>query len=129
MKATVFFGFAVAALYNALSVVGLQLGTSPYEVPAVLGGLLDKNGSGYSYPTDLTRNIVPKMLHSHNDYWRDFPFYSALSVGAVSIEADVWLYNGTLYVGHEEQALTTSRTFQSLYVIADSRCIEARKSN
>jgi hypothetical protein len=37
-------------------------------------------------------------------------------VGAVSIEADVWLYNGTLYVGHEQGALTPSRTFESLYI-------------
>jgi hypothetical protein len=44
------------------------------------------------------------------------PFYSALSVGCVSIEADVWLYNGTLYVGHEQGALTPGRTFDSLYI-------------
>ena len=44
------------------------------------------------------------------------PFYSALSVGAVSVEADVWLYGDTLYVGHERSALTESRTFESLYI-------------
>ena len=52
----------------------------------------------YQYPTDFTQGIVPKGFHSHNDYWRQFPLYSALSVGAVSVEADVWLYNGTLHV-------------------------------
>lgn len=70
----------------------------------------------YSYPTSLTQGIIPKYIHSHNDYWRDVPFYSALSVGAVSVEADVWLYNGTLHVGHEQGALTSERTFQSLYI-------------
>ena len=74
------------------------------------------SGPRNTYPTDLTQGIIPKALHSHNDYWRPLPFYSALSVGAVSIEADVWLYNGTLHVGHEESALTNERTFQSLYV-------------
>ncbi len=44
------------------------------------------------------------------------PFYSALSVGCASVEADVWLYNETLHVGHEEAALTDSRTFDSLYI-------------
>jgi hypothetical protein len=34
----------------------------------------------------------------------------------VSTESDVWLVNGTLYVGHERSALTTARTFQSLYI-------------
>ncbi|KAG9238338.1 hypothetical protein BJ875DRAFT_368149 [Amylocarpus encephaloides] len=70
----------------------------------------------YTYPTSLTQGIIPKGIHSHNDYWRPVPFYSALSVGAISTEADVWLYNSTLFVGHEQSALTTSRTFESLYI-------------
>jgi hypothetical protein len=37
-------------------------------------------------------------------------------VGCVSIESDVWLYNGTLYVGHEPSSLSPARTFQSLYI-------------
>ena len=44
------------------------------------------------------------------------PFYTALSVGCTSIEADVWLYNSTLYIGHEPSALTPLRTFDSLYI-------------
>ena len=75
-----------------------------------------QSGPLYTYPTDLTQGIVPKGFHSHNDYWRPIPFYSALSVGAVSIEADVWLYNGTLHIGHEQSALTDERTFDSLYI-------------
>ena len=101
--------------------------------------LSNTNGNPlYSYPTDLTRDIVPvcpssslclrlattnyllflpqKGIHSHNDYWRSLPFYTALSVGCVSIEADVWLFDSTLYVGHETSALTAARTFQSLYI-------------
>ncbi|KAI9669003.1 MAG: hypothetical protein M1817_005160 [Caeruleum heppii] len=70
----------------------------------------------YSYPTELTQGIIPKAIHSHNDYWRDVPFYSALSVGAISVEVDVWLYNETLYVGHERAALTSARTLKSLYI-------------
>lgn len=76
--------------------------------------------TAYRYPTDLTRGILPKPLHSHNDYWRDLPFYTALSYGCVSIEADVWylpsINESTLFVGHEMSALTTARTFDSLYV-------------
>lgn len=83
----------------------------------------------YRYPTDFTRGIEPvrlslrqdffwglrkstrgkrrsgltlytqKPFHSHNDYWRDVPFYSGLAAGAVSTEADVWLIDGILYVG------------------------------
>lgn len=69
-----------------------------------------------SYPTDLTRGIIPKRIHSHNDYWRDVPLYEALSFGAISVEADVWLYNSTLFVGHDTSSLTANRTLQSLYI-------------
>ncbi|KAL4789977.1 hypothetical protein BDV19DRAFT_373151 [Aspergillus venezuelensis] len=70
----------------------------------------------YRYPTDFTRGILPIPVHSHNDYWRDVPFYTALSQGCISVEADVWLYNGTLHVGHDESSLTESRTFENLYI-------------
>lgn len=33
------------------------------------------------------------------------------------MEADVYLVNNTLFVGHEQSALATTRTFQSLYVL------------
>ncbi|KAF2202618.1 hypothetical protein GQ43DRAFT_470732 [Delitschia confertaspora ATCC 74209] len=88
------------------------------EVSHTLQNILKNtdNSNKYTYPTDLTRGIIPKAFHSHNDYWRDVPFYSGLSYGAISTEADVWLINGTLYVGHELSALTEERTFESLYV-------------
>ncbi|KIW13536.1 hypothetical protein PV08_08724 [Exophiala spinifera] len=113
----------------AAVVASLALGTSAAPVPSpdaaegldistTLQNILSNthNSDAYTYPTDLTRGIVPKPIHSHNDYWRDIPFYTGLSFGCISTEADVWLYNDTLYVGHERSALTTSRTFDSLYV-------------
>ncbi|KAJ0124377.1 hypothetical protein J7T55_005715 [Diaporthe amygdali] len=83
----------------------------------------------YDYPTSLTRDIVPKAFHSHNDYWREVPFYSALKAGAVSVEADVWLYNGTLHVGHEQSALTDERTLDSLYIQPILSVLEAQNPN
>ncbi|KAJ7181756.1 hypothetical protein C8R43DRAFT_280227 [Mycena crocata] len=86
-------------------------------------GILDEisrltasNSSLLRYPTDLTQDIVPKAIHSHNDYWRDVPLLTALSFGVASVEADVWLVGETLYVGHEMAALTTERTLDSLYI-------------
>ncbi|KAK2733697.1 hypothetical protein FQN57_001977 [Myotisia sp. PD_48] len=75
----------------------------------------DRSGL-YQYPTDLTRDIIPVPVHSHNDYWRDVPFYTALAAGCISIEADVWLYDDTLYVGHDQSSLTKKRTLSSLYI-------------
>ena len=100
---------------SLLAVTTVSIGPS---VSPALQTILDRAHQAplYTYPTSLTQGIIPKYIHSHNDYWRDVPVYSALSVGAVSVEADVWLYNGTLHVGHEQGALTSERTFQSLYI-------------
>jgi hypothetical protein len=68
------------------------------------------------YPTDFTRDVIPIPCHSHNDYWRKVPLFSALRAGCTGVEADVWLFDDELYVGHNTASLTRNRTFQSLYV-------------
>jgi hypothetical protein len=68
------------------------------------------------YPTQLTQNIDPKAIHSHNDCefnhdflklgafrslcqdWRDVPLLTAVSLGVGSVEADVWLVDEQLFV-------------------------------
>ncbi|MCJ1300285.1 Altered inheritance of mitochondria protein 6 [Hypocenomyce scalaris] len=78
---------------------------------------LGQNDRGLSsWPTDFTRDINPIPCHSHNDYWRLVPVYSALSAGCISIEADVWLFDEELYVGHSTSSLTRDRTLKSLYI-------------
>ncbi|EPE02943.1 alkaline phosphatase [Ophiostoma piceae UAMH 11346] len=104
--------FAVASLAAvAAAQSDMALSTQMQHILAGAG-----QGPLNTYPTSLTQGIIPKGFHSHNDYWRPVPLYSALSAGAISVEADVWLYNGTLHVGHERSALTNERTFASLYV-------------
>ncbi|KAF2851854.1 hypothetical protein T440DRAFT_467118 [Plenodomus tracheiphilus IPT5] len=93
----------------------------PHYSDALQNILKDREGGlgrddKFKYPTDLTRGIVPKPFHSHNDYWRDIPFYTGLSYGSISTEADVWLIDNTLYVGHSPSALTPARTLESLYI-------------
>jgi len=68
------------------------------------------------WPTDSTRDIVPAACHSHNDYWRKVPLFSAIEAGCTGVEADIWLMNDELYVGHKKSALTESRTLRNLYV-------------
>ncbi|KAL4917974.1 hypothetical protein BDW62DRAFT_74118 [Aspergillus aurantiobrunneus] len=106
------------SLLAAASVLLLAFPTEAVEGASELQSIL-KNTHGsseYKYPTDFTRGILPIPVHSHNDYWRDVPFYTALSHGCISVEADVWLYNDTLHVGHDESSLTDGRTFESLYI-------------
>lgn len=59
---------------------------------------------------------MPIPCHSHNDYWRKVPLYSAIEAGCISVEADVWLIHDELYVGHSRASLTNERTFASLYI-------------
>ncbi|KAK3378351.1 hypothetical protein B0H63DRAFT_479621 [Podospora didyma] len=69
------------------------------------------------YPTDFLRDVVPIPCHSHNDYWRKVPLFSAINVGCTGVEADVWLREGgQLLVGHDTAALQRNRTFESLYI-------------
>lgn len=107
----------LALLAAALAAVP-AMGQSDIPINSALQKILSDASSDpkYTYPTSFTQGIIPKSFHSHNDYWRPVPFYSALSAGAISVEADVWLYNGTLHVGHEVSALTEERTFDSLYI-------------
>ncbi|KAI9827340.1 MAG: hypothetical protein M1819_006982 [Sarea resinae] len=68
------------------------------------------------WPTDLTRDIQPIPCHSHNDYWRPVPLYSAISAGCTGIEADVWAFDDELFVGHNTVSLTRDRTLRALYI-------------
>lgn len=68
------------------------------------------------YPTDFTRDIIPVPCHSHNDYWRRIPLYEAIHNGFIGVEADVWLMDNDLLVGHKESSLTWDRNFRSMYV-------------
>jgi len=68
------------------------------------------------WPTDFSADIHPVACHSHNDYWRKEPLFSALKAGCSGVEADVWLYGEELYVGHTSASLSSQRTLRSLYI-------------
>lgn len=55
-------------------------------------------------------------IHSHNDYNQSIPFWDAYSNGASSIEADIFLRDNNLYVAHDQENITASRTLESLYL-------------
>lgn len=54
--------------------------------------------------------------HSHNDYKQHIPFYAAYRFGFGSIEADIYLQNGSLMVAHQPEELDSSKTLQTLYL-------------
>ena len=58
----------------------------------------------------------PVLLHSHNDYERDAPFWAAYSEHFDSIEADVYCIDGVLQVSHNKKDVKPQRTFEALYL-------------
>jgi len=74
------------------------------------------NGTSPSWLPNFSRDVVPKAIHSHNDYWRRVPLFEALSLGITGVEADCHLINGELYVGHSNSSLKPNLTLRSLYL-------------
>ena len=61
--------------------------------------------------------IFPIACHSHNDYWRPRPLFTALENGCSSVEADVWLSSdGEVLVGHTPASLSSDRTLATMYI-------------
>jgi hypothetical protein len=61
--------------------------------------------------------VVPlRHAHAHNDYEHDRPLFDALDHGFCSVEADVYLVDGQLLVGHERKDLRPERTLEKLYL-------------
>ncbi len=60
----------------------------------------------------------PPLLraHAHNDYAHQRPLDDALEQGFCNVEADIFLVDGELLVGHTRFDLRPSRTLKSLYL-------------
>ncbi|KAH9983593.1 hypothetical protein F4779DRAFT_612495 [Xylariaceae sp. FL0662B] len=52
------------------------------------------------WPLDSLNDVLPVPCHSHNDYDHDIPLFQGLSAGCVGTEADVWLVDGDVSIGH-----------------------------
>jgi hypothetical protein len=62
-------------------------------------------------------NPVPlQRAHAHNDYSHGRPLLDALGQGFCSVEADIFLDDGELRVGHFRWQLRRGRTLESLYL-------------
>lgn len=65
-------------------------------------------------PAELPTPIVNG--HSHNDYLRERPLLEALEAGMCSIEADIFLIDGVLRVGHDRTAAEKGGSLQAMYL-------------
>ncbi|KAJ5469399.1 hypothetical protein N7539_009017 [Penicillium diatomitis] len=68
------------------------------------------------FTDQLIQGVVPIACHSHNDYWRHVPLFSALAVGCTGVEADIWPDGKNLRVGHTRRTVIKNQTLRSLYL-------------
>ncbi len=54
--------------------------------------------------------------HAHNDYVHERPLLDALERGFASVEADIFLHEGQLLVGHTRLELRPDRTLEGMYL-------------
>ena len=70
--------------------------------------------------TTLSAIAAPGALitngFAHNDYEHTRPLLDALDLGFCAVEADIYLVNGQLLVGHDTTDLKPERTLTSLYL-------------
>lgn len=65
----------------------------------------------------VAAEVTPRhQAHSHNDYLHPRPLMDALEYGFGSVEADVFLVDGELLVGHTTFELKPERTLRALYL-------------
>lgn len=63
-------------------------------------------------------------VHSHNDYEQKIPFWLAYNANLGSMEADIFLQNDELLVGHEKKDLISHRTLEAYYLSNLQDCIK-----
>ena len=71
-----------------------------------------------------TEDINPLPCLSHNDESRAIPLFTGLSYGCLAVEADIWLRNGSLLVGHDAQSLCSDDSLESMYLEPLQRILE-----
>jgi alkaline phosphatase len=67
--------------------------------------------------------------HSHNDYENTNPFYAAYNEMFGSIEADIFYFNDSLFVGHTFPDVQKKQTLQALYLNPLNKKLIENKAN
>jgi glycerophosphoryl diester phosphodiesterase len=84
--------------------------------PDILRGVAASQGYRLPVGHRAPRVMVIPNAHAHNDYEHLRPLQDALARGFGSVEADVYLIDGELRVGHDLADTRPGRTLESLYL-------------
>ena len=126
--------YVTRALVKRAHRAGIKVVPWTVDDPATMRKLIDDGVDGLitDYPDRLREvlkarglrlppgySIVARPLaqaHAHNDYEHENPLFDALEHGFTSVEADIYLVDGELLVGHDPDDLVAGRTLQKLYL-------------
>lgn len=127
--------YVTAEMVTEAHAAGQQVIPWTVDDPATMNSLIDVGVDGIiTDRPDTLRSVIaergyrlprghraPKVTvvpnaHAHNDYEHLHPLRDALDRGFGSVEADVWLVDGELRVGHDLSATRPGRTLDSLYL-------------
>ncbi len=75
---------------------------------------------------DVKQPATPSLAHAHNDYMHERPLLDALDNGFASVEADVFLADGELLIGHDQSQLRPGKTLTALYLEPLAQRIQAQ---
>lgn len=67
-----------------------------------------------SFPNIFDENQL--IAHSHNDYEQNCPLIKAIALGYKSIEVDIFPFEQTIRVSHDDVGLDTQPTIQAMYL-------------
>lgn len=105
----------ISVTLRTLPVLALLLGAAAAPAVPVAPAAAAPDGRSTVQPLE--------RAHAHNDYEHDRPLLDALDHGFTSAEADVWLVDGQLYIGHD--APDMSRTLASTYLLPLAKRVRA----
>ncbi|GIJ88925.1 altered inheritance of mitochondria protein 6 [Aspergillus pseudoviridinutans] len=88
----------------------------PDDLDSRLGAWVFPGGQPSIFSHWVTHGVTPVQCHSHNDYWRSIPLFSAIKAGCIGVEADIWLSGEDVLVGHNRFTLHHAATLRSLYL-------------
>ena len=63
-----------------------------------------------------SQRVSAQMIHSHNDYEQERPFFEAYAEKANIIEVDLYLSKGKLKVCHNREDIETAKTVEEMYL-------------
>jgi len=77
------------------------------------------------FKAGFSQTYTVSNAHSHNDYENPIPFFTAYGQGFGSIEADIFYYHDSLFVGHTFADIQKKRTLQDWYLNPIKNKVEA----